>query len=265
MAVNTRQWWAVPLVAVLWSLSGYALIGNSKAIIARETGGTATFDIGTDAPEITQKDTDQNGAYAGLSDENLWPIVLQLAMDKWNAVPGTSMRLARKTNAAAAADSTDGVHTIVVSPSLPFSVAASAVPHLSTDRKTISDCDVQVGEGPTPLDDLLITVTHELGHCLGLGHNHVDYKSLMGYSAVNRHFRLGLDDMAGLLFLYPAEDATKTKASSFAPCGSIAGGAAQEANAVAALALFFPLLVMCIFERMRRARRGQCVGGSSST
>lgn len=203
-------------------LSGFNLIGNKAYRLPRDTTGTVTFLLGTEAPTISEKASYADGIYADTSDDALWVEVVRLAMAKWNEVPGISLRLAATSSNAATVNDADNAHSILLSRELPFSVAAVAYPSKNDDTSAIDDCDIQVGAGPTPLEDLIVTVTHELGHCLGLGHNHVDYGSLMGYSALDRQFKLGLDDMAGLIFLYPDPSQSTSKDSSFAPCGSVA-------------------------------------------
>ncbi len=45
------------------------------------------------------------------------------------------------------------------------------------------------------------TLGHEVGHCMGLMHNHSDTGALMGYNS--RGYKLGVDDQMAITYLYP--------------------------------------------------------------
>jgi len=47
------------------------------------------------------------------------------------------------------------------------------------------------------------TITHEIGHCVGLAHNHNVSTSVMSYFASEDIIRLGADDRAGITSFYP--------------------------------------------------------------
>ena len=57
------------------------------------------------------------------------------------------------------------------------------------------------------------TLSHEIGHCLGLDHNHADFDAIMGYNS-DTH-RLGIDDQMGVTYLYPLEESYAKEAMTF--------------------------------------------------
>lgn len=64
----------------------------------------------------------------------------------------------------------------------------------------------------------VITMAHEMGHLLGLGHSHTD-TALMYYDGSYRDQRyLGQDDIDGISYRYPSNEMDDKK---FAGCGSI--------------------------------------------
>ena len=86
---------------------------------------------------------------------------------------------------------------------------------------------------------MLVIITHEIGHCLGFGHSHTNWNSIMSYAWLSgSNGKLGLDDMAGLIFLYPdpnyGSDVKETVA-----CGTIG----NKTGAGIPFLLILPLLL----------------------
>ncbi|MHB8879411.1 MAG: matrixin family metalloprotease, partial [Myxococcaceae bacterium] len=113
---------------------------------------------------------------------------------------------------------------VVVASSWPYDKDAIAVTVVTVDTRTheILDADIALnaaahgfkvlfagGKEPAhgrPLDDIQNTLTHELGHALGLAHNPDDPGAVMYPLAhpgeISKRV-LGEDDLAGLAYLYP--------------------------------------------------------------
>ena len=177
-----------------------------------------TFMLSLDSPPITEKNSFKGGAYSDLSDEDFWLMLVKQAMEPWNSVADAYVELDVEFNASAAIDRDDLVHSIVVG-ATSLTSSAYAQPHI--EARKIVDCDINVAKRSTSASSLAYTLMHELGHCLGFGHNHSDYSAVMGYSRTDRSLHLGLDDEAGLIFLYPVP--TVAKAHELAACGTISG------------------------------------------
>lgn len=73
-----------------------------------------------------------------------------------------------------------------------------------TDDLEETACTVVIGS-TNEVKGFQRTLTHELGHCMGLGHVHEDRDSVMGYNATDQNV-LGVDDKMGLIYLYPVDD-----------------------------------------------------------
>lgn len=193
------------------------------------------------APTINEKEAFEDGKYKDMSDAELFPIILQLAMDKWNSVKGSYLRLklAGADSARANFNGDDRIFSVVFGEAN-FSSAALAYPTVEDGK--IVDCDIQVASRSTSARSLAYTILHELGHCVGLGHYHTNYNAVMGYSRMDRNLKLGADDMAGEIYLYPDPSVGNTTPKELVSCGVIGGGE-NPAKFILWLLLGAPFLV----------------------
>jgi hypothetical protein len=221
---------------------GFALLsGPTKARLPVTRGEPRiTFLVGYDHPRIVDKDEFLDGMYEDLDDEEFWFALIREAMNRWNDVPGAYVELVAEPDNAAAIDDLDHVFSITIG-DLHATAAAAAMP--TVEEKTIVDCDILVKDTKTKAKTLAYTLMHELGHCLGLGHNHSDYNAVMGYSRTSQALSLGADDKAGIIYLYPNGDKPPQELIS---CATIAGAGDAEQAAAFGFLFILPLtLVIC--------------------
>lgn len=237
------------------ALTGFVLLGSHKSKLA-STAESPTiefhYDLDGDAPGMSDKASLLDGRYADLSDKDLMPVLLQIAMDQWNNVRGSYLRLELNTTATGLQRSkTDRVHVIAAETNTNASTAAFATPETNPDDPLeIMDCDISIALRSTTATSLLETITHELGHCVGLGHPHNNYGAIMSYSRGGNSFRLGADDKAGVIFLYPDPAYVDGDPKEYIGCGNI--GTRHKTSAVSTIIILcFPFALALL--RRRRA------------
>jgi hypothetical protein len=218
---------------------------------------TVTFLWNGDAPDLTEKEDVLDGSFADSSDQDLMAALLTRAMNTWNSVPTAYVTLNLEQDAAAHIDENDETFSIVVEAQDSQAVAAAALPSFMTsdpdptalenEPKVIHDCDISISNSSVSAKSLLRTLVHELGHCLGLGHPHSSYRSIMSYSSLDESANLALDDKAGVSFLYP-EPGESEDVRYLTTCGVVGGQ-----HSVSGLWLGLPLAVVG-WRRYRRKR-----------
>jgi hypothetical protein len=229
--------------------------------LSPESADNPTIDLNWsttgNAPSLTGKDKYKDGSYTNYSDEELTPILIQEAIDQWNNVRGSYLRFQMLTTTGELSISTtDKVNNIVVKKTASASEAAHATPVVVDG--IIDDCDITIADTKTSVSSFMETITHEIGHCVGLGHPHSNYGAIMSYSRGGSSYRLSSDDKAGVIYLYPDPAYGAEHPKELVACGSILGSSAgPDAAAGTAPVLYWflsiPLIATLIRRRLVRA------------
>lgn len=230
--------------------SGFVLLFQPEAgLPATLEAPNVSFIWDGKAPPFSDKESFRSGSFADLSDHDVMLKLLNEAMATWSTVPGSFIKVNVTEDAGiATANRKDHINSIVLAPTHSASSAAYANPvaeTLTPGHRVISDCDITVDTAKVTLGFIVYALTHEIGHCLGFGHAHDNYRSIMGYSRTPGDAKLGADDKAGLIYLYddPAYGDGKVREAVAAKCGVVGEGDAVS-NAWVLLVLGLPLLVI---------------------
>lgn len=209
----------LPIVFISSTSHAYVFLAPQRPRLVPSDGQTQLFYLTSQAPVFEDKQSFEEGYYADYSDDETFALLVQRAMNYWNEIPSISIQLKVAEERKGVIDSEDNLFSVGVAK---ITTVASGLAYPAADENNLSrlrDCDIQVGTDIDSIPSFLFVMIHEFGHCLGLGHNHSDPSAIMGYWQPRNEVALGLDDIAGVLSLYPPKAGEKTNA--FAPCGSV--------------------------------------------
>jgi hypothetical protein len=199
----------------------YVYLSPLRPKLVPADGLTQEFHLTSEAPVFSDKESFEDGVYADYSDDEVFLLLVQRAMNYWNDIPQLSIQLKVSAERKGAINPDDNLFSVgIATISTVASGLAYPVPD-EGDSRRLRDCDIQVGTDIDSIPSFIFVLVHEFGHCLGLGHNHSDPDAIMGYWQPRSEVALGLDDVAGVLSLYPP--ILGERVQPFAPCGSLAG------------------------------------------
>jgi len=246
-------------LAIFSLCSGFTILsGPEKSTIKPNNGSTSNpqviFSWDGSSPLIHSTRAFLGGKHANKSGQTLMRALIEEALDLWNNIPGTNINLALDTEVdrAAIADRLDLKNSIFTAEISSSSFAASALPNFSYNKeinpeRDIVDCDIQIGTSGYSAENLAFTVAHEIGHCLGIGHNHLVGNAMMSYRNTEQRFELSADDKMAALFLYPSNAYADTP-DDLLGCG-VVGSRAPASKLPLALLMLLPLLFLRLSSR----------------
>jgi hypothetical protein len=231
------------MIVIALLQSGFVLLGSSgpKLDVSPESS-VVTFTWDGKGIELKDLDKFDNGRLVGLSKEAVMEQLILFALEKWSEVPGSFVRLEMTRDPDIKADTTDDVFAINTIDVKNITTPAFALPR--HEEGVILDCDISLSDWKFPAKELAYILIHELGHCLGLGHPHTNSGAIMGYSRETRNvLKLGADDIAGLIYLYPDPDYVSGEPNL---CGQVGIRNGKHANPIFYILLLLPVL-LCFF------------------
>ena len=162
------------------------------------------------APAVTGKADVFGGDYQFAPDSEMMFQILRQAVTRWNEVETSYLNMQVEID-------TDivriqlSLNAIVTSSLESESIAAYALPrYLGDDSDNADNHIIHDVISPSRAEQFLLVIFiirlfMKLTLC-GLGHPHSNYGALMGYSRLSRQPSLGADDIAGISYIYPAEN-----------------------------------------------------------
>ena len=238
------------LASIFFWCSGFVYIGGWGAKLpATIDAPIVKFYWNGDAPEYTGLDEFEGGAYKNLSNSEITRIIFKEAMGQWNSVKGSYL-IFDLAEGPAPLDNAD------LQNSIPFTFTCQRTqathPTFSKDQKTINDCDIELCAPRVDAHWFMQSMTHELGHCAGLGHPNSNYEAIMSYSNNGKVDRLGLDDMAGLTSLYPDPAFGDTIHKNIIACGTVGSLTGRDQKSLNLFLAVLPVILPLISPRRRR-------------
>lgn len=184
-----------------------------------------TFAVNNSAPAKTKVFVDYDQAsvtlendlpagdpLAGTSQVTVSAIVNSVLSD-YNSIAAAYVQLVDTSDSDYAAESTNRVIKIRKAGTDGLSGGEA---QLEFDGTNVVGCQIDVNPALYEKAKFFtMTVTHEIGHCLGLDHPQDTTNAIMSYFTSNNVVRLQIDDKMGITYLYPVDPAKAKESATF--------------------------------------------------
>jgi hypothetical protein len=164
---------------------------------------------GWDTKELTFLVNESSCTGLGISSVDL-NNAIDAAVDIWNSVPTSGLKLVKGGTTTGTSNANPPVIYCSTDPG--NSIAGTGSAGILGGRIVLGSLELNGDQnkaayfGSLTEAKRLVTVTHEIGHVLGLGHSELSY-ALMYYSIGSKaDLRLSQDDMDAMTWLYPRDE-----------------------------------------------------------
>ncbi len=118
---------------------------------------------------------------------------------------------------------TDGTYNTTVAAQRSINVCLGSTPGASggyamqkREGGRVTGCEIKMTAArSSSLKAFVSTLTHEIGHCLGLDHSQDTVHAIMSYFRNDDNSRLQIDDKMGLIYMYPDNPANSSESMTF--------------------------------------------------
>lgn len=193
---------------------GFRTFDNHKTFAINNSAPTKTkifvdYDF---ASETLQNDLPGGDPLAGTAVVTVAAVMNSVFSD-YNSIAAAYVQLVDISDSDYAAESTNRIITIRKASADGLS---SGEAQLQFDGNTVTGCSIHMEPSSySKAKSFTATLTHEIGHCLGLDHPQDTTHAIMSYFHSDDVVRLQIDDKMGIIFLYPTDPAKAKEKNTF--------------------------------------------------
>lgn len=177
--------------------------GNAWPLDKSTAAGSKLFVIYPNGSRSITNDLPAGDPAAGTATITIDNVMTSIFND-YNNIAASYIILAGQTDLDYAANATN--RTITIVEDTPDGAASGGDAQQARTGSQVTGCTIRFRPQIFEKAKLMVvSVTHELGHCLGLDHPQEITKSIMSYFRSDSEIRLQADDMMGITYLYPLD------------------------------------------------------------